>query len=56
VLDEIFQQRTYSLFATGLHWADERRLGKISLTKVRYLPYPLQVRATNPNTPANPTG
>ena len=56
VLDEIFQQRTYSLFATGLHWADERRLGRISLAKVRYLPYPLQVRATNPNTPANPTG
>lgn len=55
VLDEIFRQRTYSLFATGLHWADERRFGKISLAKVRYLPYPLQVRATNPNTPANPT-
>lgn len=54
VLDEIFRQRTYSLFATGLHWADERRFGKISLAKVRYLPYPLQVRATNPNTPANP--
>ena len=54
VLDEIFRQRTYSLFATGLRWADERRLGKISLAKVRYLPYPLQVRATNANTPANP--
>ncbi len=54
VIDEIFRQRTYSLFATGLHWADERRLGKISLAKVRYLPYPLQVRATNTNTPANP--
>ena len=56
VLDEIFKQRTYSLFATGLHWADERRFGKIALAKVRYLPYPLQVRATNTNTPANPTG
>ncbi len=55
VLDEIFRQRTYSLFATGLHWADERRFGKLSLAKVRYLPYPLQVRATNPNTPANPS-
>lgn len=54
VLDEIFKQRTYSLFATGLHWADERRFGKIALAKVRYLPYPLQVRATNTNTPANP--
>lgn len=54
VLDQIFRERTYSLFATGLHWADERRLGKISLAKVVYLPYPLQVRATNSNTPANP--
>ncbi len=56
VLDEIFLQRTYSLFSTGLHWADERRLGKLTVAgaKVRYLPYPLSVRATNPNTPANP--
>jgi hypothetical protein len=55
VLDQIFFERTYSLFSTGLHWADERRFGKISLAKVRYLPYPASVRATNPNTPANPT-
>jgi len=55
VLDEIFLQRTYSLFSTGLHWADERRFGKNSLAKVRWLPYPASVRATNPNTPANPT-
>ena len=54
VLDQIFRERTYSLFATGLHWADERRLGKISLAKVVYLPYPLQVRATNTSTPVNP--
>ena len=54
VLDEIFAQRTYSLFATGLHWADERRFGKIALAKVTYLPYPFTVRATNPGTPANP--
>ncbi|HEY4955411.1 MAG TPA: RagB/SusD family nutrient uptake outer membrane protein [Gemmatimonadaceae bacterium] len=54
VLDEIFAQRTYSLFATGLHWADERRFGKIALAKVAYLPYPFTVRATNPGTPANP--
>jgi hypothetical protein len=40
--------------APGLHWADERRFGKISLAKVAYLPYPFTVRATNPNTPANP--
>lgn len=55
VLDEIFLQRTYSLFSTGLHWADERRFGKFALAKVRWLPYPASVRATNPNTPANPT-
>lgn len=54
VLDEIFTQRTYSLFVTGLHWADERRFGKIALAKVRYLPYPFTVRATNTGTPANP--
>ncbi|MFN2635937.1 MAG: RagB/SusD family nutrient uptake outer membrane protein [Gemmatimonadaceae bacterium] len=55
VLAEIFRQRTYSLFSMGLHWADERRFGLISLAKVRYLPYPFAERATNPNTPANPT-
>jgi hypothetical protein len=54
VLDQVFNERTYSLFATGLHWADERRFGKISLAKVRYLPYPFTVRATNTATPANP--
>lgn len=54
VLDEIFTQRTYSLFATGLHWADERRFGKNALAKVQYLPYPFTVRATNPGTPVNP--
>jgi hypothetical protein len=54
VLDEIYRQRTYSLFALGLHWADERRFGRISEAKVNYLPYPFTERATNPNTPANP--
>ena len=55
VLAEIFRQRTYSLISAGLHWADERRFGLISMAKVRYLPYPFAERATNPNTPANPT-
>jgi hypothetical protein len=54
VLDEIFTQRTYSLFARGLHWADLRRFGRIAQAKVEYLPYPLAERATNPNTPPNP--
>ena len=55
VLDEIYRQRTYSLFSTGLHWADERRFGRIAEAKVRYLPYPFAERATNPNTPTDPT-
>lgn len=54
VLDEIYRQRTYSLFAVGLHWADQRRFGRIAEAKVGYLPYPFAERATNPNTPANP--
>jgi hypothetical protein len=54
VLDEIFKQRTYSLFAMGLHWADERRFGKISLAKVATLPYPFTLCATNPATPSCP--
>jgi len=54
VLAEIFQQRTYSLFSAGLHWADERRFGLISMAKVRYLPYPFAESATNPNTPPPP--
>ena len=54
VLDEIYRQRTYSLFSTGLHWADQRRFGRIAEAKVRYLPYPFAERSTNPNTPADP--
>ena len=54
VLDEIYRQRTYSLFLTGLRWADQRRLGRLSEAKVAWLPYPLAERATNTNTPANP--
>jgi hypothetical protein len=54
VLDEIFKQRTYSLFSMGLHWADERRFGKIAVAKVTYLPYPFTVCATNPATPTCP--
>ena len=52
VLDEIFKQRTWSLFASGLHFADERRFGKIAVAKVTYLPYPFTVCATNPATPS----
>ena len=55
VLDEIYRQRTYSLFGMGLHWADQRRFGRISEAKVRYLPYPFAESSSNPNTPTNPT-
>lgn len=55
VLDEIYKQRTYSLISAGLHWADERRFGRISEAKVRYLRYPFAVHATNSSTPADPT-
>jgi len=54
VLDEIYRQRSYSLFLSGLHWADQRRFGRIADAKVTWLPYPLSERATNSNTPANP--
>lgn len=54
VLDEIFVQRTYSLFSAGLHWGDLRRFGRVAQAKVAWLPYPFSERATNPNTPANP--
>ena len=56
VLNEIYRQRTYSLFGMGLHWADQRRFGRISEAKVNYLPYPFSETASNPNAPANPTG
>jgi hypothetical protein len=54
VLDEIYRQRTYSLFATGLHWADQRRFGRIADAKLEWLPYPLGECSTNPNTPGAP--
>ena len=54
ILDEIYRQRTYSLFLAGLHWADQRRFGRLDEAKVAYLPYPLSETNTNPNTPASP--
>jgi hypothetical protein len=55
ILDEIYRQRTYSLFLTGLHWADERRFDRVATeAKVAWLPYPLSERSTNTNTPPNP--
>jgi len=54
MLDEIARQRRYSLFASGLAWADLRRFGRASEARVSWLPYPLNERSGNPNTPANP--
>lgn len=54
VLDEVLRQRRYSLFGTGLAWADLRRFGRLQDARVSWLPYPLNERAGNPNTPPNP--
>lgn len=54
VLDEVLRQRRYSLFATGTAWADLRRFGRITQARVTWLPYPLNERSGNPNTPPNP--
>ncbi len=54
LLDEIARQRRYSLFASGLAWADLRRFGRGAEARVSWLPYPLNERSGNPNTPPNP--
>lgn len=54
LLNEIARQRRYSLFASGLAWADLRRFGRESEARVSWLPYPLNERSGNPNTPPNP--
>lgn len=62
ILDEIYIQRGYELFVTGLRWGDTRRFGKPgaetpAATRSRtrnWLPYPDAERLSNPNTPADP--
>jgi hypothetical protein len=62
MLDEIFKQRCYELFVSGLRWGDTRRFGKpgaetdpATRSRTRnWLPYPDAERAANPNTPADP--
>ena len=54
MLEEILRNRRYSLFATGTAWADLRRFGRLAEARVAWLPYPLNERAGNPNTPPNP--
>jgi hypothetical protein len=54
---EIYRQRRYELFATGLRWEDARRLGLVgagSLAHRCWLLYPLSERNVNPNVPADP--
>jgi hypothetical protein len=58
ILAEIYKQRKFELFATGLRWEDVRRLGLVSATspfaKRCWLLYPNSERNTEPNVPANP--
>jgi hypothetical protein len=54
VLDEIYRQRRYALFATGTRWADERRFGRLTEARSTYLPYPAQETVGNPNPPTTP--
>jgi hypothetical protein len=59
VIAEIYHQRKYELFATGLRWEDVRRQSLVSATsafaKRCWLLYPNAERNTEPNVPANPT-
>ena len=57
LLAEIYTQRRFELFATGLRWEDVRRLGQVGagLSAQRcWLLYPDSERQTNPQTPADP--
>ena len=60
VLDEIYRNRRFELFATGLRWEDLRRLGQVGATSTAkrcWLPYPVSERNANPeNVPADPEG
>lgn len=60
LLAEIYRNRRYELFATGLRWEDLRRQGQVGRTlaaKRCWLPYPVTERNANPeNVPANPEG
>jgi hypothetical protein len=60
IIAEIYNQRKFELFATGLRWEDVRRQGLVSQTsafaKRCWLLYPNSERNTEPNVPANPAG
>ena len=55
MLDEIFKQRQYELFITGLLLGDSRRFSKPQADRTRnWLPFPDTERLSNPNTPTDP--
>ena len=58
IIDEIYKQRKFELFGTGLRWEDVRRQRLVSATspfaKRCWLLYPNSERNTEPNVPANP--
>lgn len=58
IVAEIYRQRQFELFATGLRWEDVRRQGLVSATspyaKRCWLLYPNSERNTNPAVPTNP--
>lgn len=60
IIAEIYRQRKFELFATGLRWEDVRRQGLVYATspyaKRCWLLYPNAERNTDPAVPANPTG
>jgi hypothetical protein len=59
IVEEIYKQRKFELFATGLRWEDVRRQALVSATspyaKRCWLLYPNSERNTEPNVPASPT-
>lgn len=55
-LAEIYKQRRFELYSTGLRWEDLRRLGQVGPNqpaKRCWLVYPLSEKSTNPNVPAD---
>ena len=59
LLAEIYRNRRFELFATGLRWEDTRRrnqIGSTSAGKRCWLPYTIGERNANRNVPADPEG
>lgn len=55
-LAEIYKQRRFELYSSGLRWEDLRRLGQVGPNqpaKRCWLIYPFTEKTTNPNTPAD---